>query len=211
MAEACAAPRRELPAIFPGLVDQRELLHLDRPRRRPAGLEPAGRRAARAGRRGRRSTPAALARGARGDADRRRQRLVLVVRRRPFVGPRPRVRRPVPAPPAQRLPAAADSRFPTSCSSATSRPARRRRPQTAPTGAASRRRSTARRRATSSGSAPARSRSATSAGAMHQIDRRPPVVDAGASSGSTASACYVRVDGSRPMLGPAGRRASSSR
>ena len=41
--------------------------------------------------------------GARGTADRRRQRLVLVVRRRPFVGPRPRLRRPVPAPSAQRL------------------------------------------------------------------------------------------------------------
>ena len=41
--------------------------------------------------------------GARGAADRRRQRLVLVVRRRPFVGPRRRVRRAVPPPSAQRL------------------------------------------------------------------------------------------------------------
>ena len=61
---------------------------------------------------------------ARGAAHRRRQRLVLVVRGRPFVGARRRVRRPVPPAPAERLPPAARSRFPTSSSSATSRRSR---------------------------------------------------------------------------------------
>ena len=79
------------------------------------------RRATRSTRPRPRSMPRALARGARGNAHRRRQRLVLVVRRRPFVGPRSRVRRPVPAAPAERLPAAAAVPFRTSCSSATSR------------------------------------------------------------------------------------------
>ena len=51
----------------------------------------------------------------------RGQRLVLVVRRRPLVGARPGVRRSVPPPPAERLQAAAASRFQTSCSSAISR------------------------------------------------------------------------------------------
>ena len=35
-----------LPSIFPGFVDQRRLLHLDRPRRRPSRLDPGGRGAA---------------------------------------------------------------------------------------------------------------------------------------------------------------------
>ncbi len=63
--------------------------------------------------------------GARRDPDRRRQRLVLVVRRRPFVGPRSGVRRPVPAAPrATPYRLLGISRCPTTCSSATSRPAR---------------------------------------------------------------------------------------
>ena len=69
---------------------------------------------------GRSSTPPASAgrrgagRGPRGAAHRGRQRLVLVVRRRPPLGPRPRVRRPVPPPRPQHLPRAraADSRGP---------------------------------------------------------------------------------------------------
>ena len=105
-------------------MDRRELLHLDWPRRRPArpgaSWPTRGRRSTSAGGAG--VDPGDLAAGAGGGADRRRQRLVLVVRRRPLVGARPGVRRPVPAPPAERLPAAADSRSPTSCSSATSRP-----------------------------------------------------------------------------------------
>ena len=44
-----------------------------------------------------------LARGAGGDAHRRRQRLVLVVRRRPFLRPRPRIRRAVPPARPERL------------------------------------------------------------------------------------------------------------
>ena len=121
MAEAMRGrAAQELPGDLPRLVDRRELLHLDRPRRRPARLEPAGRRA-RGARRRRRGRPGSAGRSARGSADRRRQRLVLVVRRRPLVGPRPRVRRPVPPAPAQRLSPAAASRSPTSSSSATSR------------------------------------------------------------------------------------------
>ena len=54
-------------------------------------------------------TPPPSSRGARGDPDRRRQRLVLVVRRRPLVGARPRVRRPVPPASAERLPAAPEA------------------------------------------------------------------------------------------------------
>ena len=139
MAEACAAPTRELHGDLSRVLDRRQLLHLDRPRRRPARLESAGRGARGARRAPPASTPATLAAGARRDPDRRRQRLVLVVRRRPFVGPRSRVRRSLPPPSPERLPAAAAGRFPTSCSSATSRPAARRRRQTDADGATSRR------------------------------------------------------------------------
>ena len=52
MAEACAGAAERLPSIHPGLLDQRRLLHLDRPRRRSPGLGPAGAR-----RDGRSSTP----------------------------------------------------------------------------------------------------------------------------------------------------------
>ena len=57
-----ARPRQRAARDLPGLLDRRELLHLDRPRGRPARLEPARRRARGARRRRRRSTPAALAR-----------------------------------------------------------------------------------------------------------------------------------------------------
>ena len=142
------------------LVDRRQSLHLDRPSGRPARLESARRCPRRAGRgvRGRAGRPGA---GARGSADRRRQRLVLVVRRRPLVGARPGVRRSVPPAPAQRLsPAgAADSRRAVRQQHLDGRTGggrdARRRPSSPP-------RSTARRRATSSGWAPARSRFETS-------------------------------------------------
>ena len=107
MSEAAAAPARSLAVAFPGLVDQRRLLHLGGPSRRPPRVAAAGGRAAgassaaEAARPGRRAT-----RAWRGAAHRRRQRLVLVVRRRPLVRPRPRVRRPLPAASAQRLPGA---------------------------------------------------------------------------------------------------------
>ena len=84
------------------LVDQQRLRDLDRAPRRPPGLGTARRgpgpvcgadrcRRRPAGRRARRA------------AGRRGQRLVLVVRRRPLVGPRPGLRRAVPAPPRPRL------------------------------------------------------------------------------------------------------------
>ena len=50
MAEACREPRHDLAGNFSRIVDRRELLHLDRTRRRPAGVEPAGGRAPGAGR-----------------------------------------------------------------------------------------------------------------------------------------------------------------
>ena len=58
MAEACAEPRRGRCRRSSRLVDRRQLLHLDRPRRRPARLEPAGRGA----RRARRRRPASIRR-----------------------------------------------------------------------------------------------------------------------------------------------------
>ena len=57
MAEACAEPRQRAGRHLSRLVDRRQLLHLDRPRRRPARLEPAGRRPRRA-RRARRGVDA---------------------------------------------------------------------------------------------------------------------------------------------------------
>ena len=210
MARGVRGAARRADRHLPGLLDRRQLLHLDRPRRRPPRLEPAGR-----GARRRSTTPPAVdaggaGAGARGGADRRRQRLVLVVRRRPFVGPRPRVRRPVPAPPPERLPAAreADPRRAVRQQHLGRRAAAGARRE--PTGAAhadARRRGDellrmARRRA--------RSRSATSAGAMHQTDRRPPVVERSCSSGSTAERLFVRLDGDRPLADLLGRRATSS-
>ena len=51
MSEAVRAARPRAADHLSRLVDRRELLHLDRPRRRPAGVEPAGRRARRRSRR----------------------------------------------------------------------------------------------------------------------------------------------------------------
>ena len=125
MAEACAGAGADADRHLPRLVDRRELLHLDRPRRRPAGLEPARRGARRARDAPARRTTTARRAGARRDPDRRRQRLVLVVRRRPLVGPRRGVRRPVPAASAERLPAASASRARRTVRDATSRRAPR--------------------------------------------------------------------------------------
>ena len=99
-------PRRHLP----GLLDRRQLLHLDRASRRPAGVEPARGSAPGAGDAQRRC--GCRRAGPRGGPHRRRQRLVLVVRRRSLVGARPGVRRPVQAAPPKRVSAArqADSR-----------------------------------------------------------------------------------------------------
>ncbi len=194
---------------LPGLLDRRELLHLDRPRRRPARLEPAGRRARGARRRGAHGVdPRRAGRGARRGADRRRQRLVLVVRRRPFVGARPRVRRPVPAAPAERLPAAAE---------AGARRAVRQQhlgraappAQTEPTALLAPT-STARRPATSNGWAPATLEVREVAG--RDAPDRPAAGGrhAACSSASTTSGCTSagrRVADRRP----AGRRATSSR
>ena len=104
MSEAAAGPARPLPSIFPGLLDQRRLLHLDRPPRRPSRMGSAFGCAAAPSTNGRRSVPPdGPGPGARGTADRRRQRLVLVVRRRPLLGPRRRVRRPLSPASPQRL------------------------------------------------------------------------------------------------------------
>ena len=42
MAEGCAAPRSDADEHLSGILDRRELLHLDWPCRRPTRLEPAG-------------------------------------------------------------------------------------------------------------------------------------------------------------------------
>ena len=196
MAEACRQPRHELVAIFPGswidanfyiwighrddhrawsqLADARDALD------EASGVEPADSGA-----------------GARGSADCRRQRLVLVVRRRPLVGARSGVRRPVPAAPAQRLSAAgaADSRGAVRqqhLDGRTARRPRRRRRRSSP------RRSTARRRAISSGWAPARSRFATSPARCIG-----PTASRGCSTqvqfGFDREWLYVRLDAGRPV------------
>ena len=108
MAEACAAATRELTGIFPGSwIDANFYIWIGHADDQKAWSQLAEARAALDARPSRRrpDRPGAPEK----NADRRRQRLVLVVRRRPFVGPRPRVRRPVPAPSAERLPAAAEA------------------------------------------------------------------------------------------------------
>ena len=93
---------------FSRVVDRRELLYLDWARRRSAGVEPAGGRPRGVGlarKRGARRRRA----GARRGVDRRRRRLVLVVRRRSFVRARRGVRRPVPAAPAKRVSIASET------------------------------------------------------------------------------------------------------
>ena len=191
---------QELPGIFPGLMDRRELLHLDRPSPTTSAPGASWRRPARRSTTRRRAVDAGAAgAGARGGADRRRQRLVLVVRRRPFVGPRRRVRRPVPPAPAERLPPAADARCPTSSSSATSRPARRPSAADRADGAAvadHRRRGTA----TSSGSGAGALEVREVAGAMHQTDRRPALIQPRSGSASTTSGCSSGSTPASPVV-----------
>ena len=209
MARRAEQARARADRHLSGLLDRRQLLHLDRPRRRPAGLEPAGRRPRGARRRRATSTPAALRAGARGGADRRGQRLVLVVRRRPLVGPRPRVRRPVPPAPAERLPAAAE---------AGARRAVRQQhlggraaaAQTSSRRRSCRRRSTAKRRATSSGSAPACSRSGRSPARCTRSTARPTLLTR-VRFGFDRERLFVRLDGDRPMARRCWPRATTSR
>ena len=160
MADACRQPRHELMTIFPGSwIDANLYIWIGHRDDQRAWSQLADARDALDEASG--VEPGDLGAGARRSADRRRQRLVLVVRRRPLVGARPGVRRSVPPAPAQRLPAAgaADSRRAVRQQHLDGRTVggrdARRRPS-------SPRRSTARRRATSSGWAPARSRFETS-------------------------------------------------
>ena len=102
MREACGIPRAPARASASGLVDPQRLLHLGRARGRPPRLGPAGagpQAPRRAARRPARPGPSpGIAAGGRG------QRLVLVVRRRPFLGSRPGLRPAVPPPREPRLP-----------------------------------------------------------------------------------------------------------
>ena len=97
------AARTHAQRHFSRLLDRRQLLHLDWARRRFARLAAASRSSADVRPRLGGCEPGGPRASLRGAAHRRRQRLVLVVRRRPFVRPRPRVRRPVPAAPPERL------------------------------------------------------------------------------------------------------------
>ena len=121
MAEACASPARDAARASSPARGSTPTSTSGSATPTTSGPGASWPRRARRSRRPRDAPAPARRAGPRGDAHRRRQRLVLVVRRRPLVGARPGVRRPVPAAPAERLPAAAASRCPTSCSSATSR------------------------------------------------------------------------------------------
>ncbi len=100
--DACAAGGPPLSSIFPGSwIDANFYIWIGHADDRKAWSQLAEAREALEGAPG---EPAALATGPRGDADRRGERLVLVVWRRPFVGSRPGVRRAVPPPSAERLP-----------------------------------------------------------------------------------------------------------
>ena len=116
--------RRDAAVDLSRVVDQRRLLHLDRPRRRPPGLEPAGRCAPRARR---------AAAGLAADALARAREEMLIAEGSDWFwwygddhssDHDLRVRRPVPAARPERLPRARASRFPRSCSSPTSRRSR---------------------------------------------------------------------------------------
>ena len=111
---ACAPSRSAKPSalmapepldhIFPGLLDQRQLRHLDRRRGRQPGLDAPAARARRPT-----TPPPACPRSSRrlalrGTADRRRQRLVLVVRPGARFRQPPGVRPALPQPSGQRLP-----------------------------------------------------------------------------------------------------------
>ena len=193
MAEAVPAPTQRAAGDLSGLVDRRELLHLDRPRRRPARLESAGRCPGRARRRG-------PARSIRTRVAQAREEVLIAEGSDWFwwygddhsSDARPRVRRPVPPAPAERLPAAAASRCPTSCSSATSRPARRAAAQTEPTALLT---PTLDGEETSyfewlgAGTLEVRE----VAGAMHQTDRRPAVLTL-VQFGFDRERLFVRLD-----------------
>ena len=204
MSEAAARPGAPLNGIFPGLVDRRQLLHLDRPRGRPARLAAAARRAADVRPRVGDVHPADGPRaGVQGAADRRRQRLVLVVRRRPLVRPRPRVRRAVPAPPAERLSdaraagaggALRDQHQHQPCAALSVVAARR---------ASCTRRWTAGRPATSSGCRPAWWRPTPPAGTMTGGERREPEVRT-LLFGFDLEHLYLRLDLSGPAAPEAG-------
>ena len=98
MSEAASGPAPPLPSIFPGSWINGDFYiwigHRDDHR---AWDQLSAARAA-FDARAALVSPEAAGPGARGNADRRRQRLVLVVRRRPLVRPRRRLRRPVPPP-----------------------------------------------------------------------------------------------------------------
>ena len=103
MAEAAAGPATPLPASFPGRGSTATSTSgpaIATITARGLSCRPPAPRSTRARRWCRRGVAAP---GARGAPDRRRQRLVLVVRRRPLVGPRRRLRRSVPPPSAERL------------------------------------------------------------------------------------------------------------
>ena len=185
-----------LDGIFPGLLDRRQLLHLDRSSRRPARLESAGRSA-------RRRRHAERRRGGRGacprrGAHRRRQRLVLVVRRRSFLGARPGIRRPVQAPPPECLSAARQDRSRTSCSSATSPAARRQPAERQPAGLLTPvldGEETTYFEWLGAGLVEVRD----TAGAMHQAERRAPVLSL-LQFGFDRRSLYLRLDGDRPLV-----------
>ncbi len=121
MAEAASAPATALPDVFPGSWINSDFQiwigHRDDHRAwdQLSAARATYRRARAAGRCG------VAGSGPRGNPDRRRQRLVLVVRRRPFVGPRRRLRRAVPPPFAKRVRRARCAGSRGSCSPPTSR------------------------------------------------------------------------------------------
>ena len=110
MSEAAARPKRPLKGIFPGSwIDGNFFIWIGH------GDDLRGWRQLRDARQMfERSSAAAdpdeSRGGLQGAADRRRQRLVLVVWRRPLIRSRPRVRRAVPAPPSERVPDARAAR-----------------------------------------------------------------------------------------------------
>ena len=126
MSEAAARPARPLNGIFPGSwIDANFFIwigHGDDLR--------AWRQLREARQMFERSAPAAIAdrprTGVSGAPDRRGQRLVLVVRRRSLVRARSRIRRSVPAAPAETSIRCSDSQFPKSSSSPISAPDRSR-------------------------------------------------------------------------------------
>ena len=97
--------RRIPPGGLPGILDQPQLQDLDRARGGQSRMAMARRDARRSGEARGGSGPGSrdAGRGLAGDLRGRGERLVLVVRRRPFLGERQRFRRAVPVPPEARL------------------------------------------------------------------------------------------------------------